>query len=359
MDNSIKAMLAVITFVVLAVGGVYISSQWNLQTQGPPAAKPNPLQGFLSISAVSEMDPSLTANAGAASAYTIWHMKSPGVWPLSAKNDIYSPSTLSVSSAVSVGIGTADNQQTGAGYRAFLVLQVYSGTADYAVISAMLDKEPFLVNQQTNLDLGTTGYPAVLFLMDVTGFPLSATAGVATPVPLTAYLVVDDVTLSSNSPSDVEVAGAGAQSGTGIINWQWTFTSDAEKKAFVIGRIYVSMNRTDDYVSAGKLTLTSFDGTQYVYQSPTTESRTTTSYAAYYVPANGVNYRWTYSGLLMDRAPGTNTYVGIAWGYTYSFPAAGTGYATICTLYTTTVAPTGNGGTTADNTDAVIIKNAS
>lgn len=360
METSVKAMLAVLVISVVTMSFFVGSYFYNLQTQGPTQPKPSPLEGFISFNTVSETEPyGLTANAGASSAYTIWHMKTPGVFPIASKNDISQAVALSVSAATSVGIGTADNQAVSGGYKAFLVLQVYTGTADYSALQTMLDKHPgILVAHQENLDLGTDGYPEILFLVDVTNVPLSKVAGQASPLALTSYQVALDVTIADNNPADIEVAGSNAQSGSGVINWQYTFSSDAEKKAFMIARVYVTMNRTDDYLAAKKLTITSFDGKQWVFNNPVSESRTSTSYDGYYLPASGMNYRWTYNGLLMERSPGSNTYVNIAWGYDYSFPASGSGYATTVTLTLTTVSSASNGGTTADNTDAVIVKNA-
>ena len=343
----IVILLMVVT--VSVAGYVYMSL-----TVGPHPPPPTPEMrtGYVAIT-VTETEPTtLAANTGTSSAYTLWHLKNPGLFPISSKSDLEEPTT--VSGATSFTIGEGDNLAVAGGYKQYIVLQAYSGTADYIAMKYMITG--VVVNHQENIDLGVDGYPEVLFLLDLTGKPIAKTQAFPTPVTVSMYLTVADVTLSDDNPADVEVSGSGAQSGSGVQNWQITVTTDNTGDSFVIGRVCLTFNDTEAYLTPKALTITAFDGTQTVISSPTSETIGSTSYI-YYVPTSG-NYRWTYNGLLMYRSSGSNTYVNIGWAYDYSFAAAGSGYDTNVTLYWDVIGPTSNGGTITAYNDAVIIKNA-
>lgn len=355
----VSACIVIATIVFVAMGAAYVNYTVTLQTKGPAPAAPTPLTGYIGFNPIGEQNPfSFAANAGAGSAYNVWHMRTPCVFPLTSSADLLQSAILTppTPAVVNVGITKADNQlQSSGGYRACLVLQAYSGTTGYFDIPTMLSKDaPLLTQVQTNLDIGTTGYPEVFFLMDITGQPLSPVAGVASPVSLTAYIMTMDVTLTVTPQAALEVA---PNSGSGVILWQ--ISGPTAMQAVDIGRVYFTQNRTNDYVTLTSLTMTSFDGTQYRYTSPYSESTTPTSDAAYFYPTSGQNYRFTYNGILFKNSPGSNTFIQVQLGFQYSFPAAGNHYSSLITPYFTTVASTGNGGTVVDagTANTIIIEN--
>ncbi len=350
-----KALEAVAIICLIVIGGA--AGLWAYQNALVAPPSPTTIEkrnGWVAVT-VTETEPStLAANGGAASAYVLWHLCNGGAFPISSKNDLCGSTT--VSGATTFGIGDEDNFAAGSGWKQQFVLQAYAGTADYIYMKNMLSgNSGIVVNHQENLDLGIDGYPEVLFLIDVSGKTLSATQALATPVAVSMFLTVQDVTLSDNSPADVDVAGTGAQSGSGVQNWQITVTTDNTGDSFVIGRIYLTFNDTETYLTPKTLTVTAFDGGQTVITSPTDETVGSTSYI-YYIPTSG-NYRWTYNGLLMYRSTGSNTYVNIGWAYDYSFASNGSGYRTNVILYLDIVSNTSGGGVTTSYNDAVEICN--
>lgn len=353
-----KIATAIIVICIIATSASVVSLAWNSLVTHPVTAAPTPTEreGFVAIT-VTELEPTtLAANAGAASTYTLYHLRDQNVWPISAKSDLTGGTALAVGTAGGFSVGKTDNKAVAGGYKQFIVLQMYSGTADYVSLKYMLEQnQGLVVDHQENVDLGIDGYPETLFLIDLTGQTLYASQAISTPISIRSFLTVADVTLSDNSPGNTDVAGAGAQSGSGVQNWQITVTTDNTGDSFVMGRVYLTFNDTEAYLTPKALTITAFDGTQTIISSPTSETIGTTSYIYYYPPSG--NYRWTYNGLMMYRSSGSNTYVNIAWAYDFSFAGSGAGYGTDVFLYWDVVGSTSNGGTITAYNDDVVIDN--
>jgi len=352
------AALLIICLCVVAVSAVYINQVMLTPQVVPPSLQPR--EGFVAIT-VNIVEPSTNAAVTPTTpTFTIWHMANPGVFPINSKTDLISAANMawatSVAAATTMSIGPGDNQHVGAGYKQYLVLAIYPGTTNYLQMAKMISgNQGLIVNSQVNIDLGSDGYPDPIFLVDITGQTLSPTQAVVTPLPLRAFVTLSDNTLSNNTPGNTDVAGAGAQSGSGVQNWQITVTTDNTGDSFVIGRVYLTFNDTQAYLTPKALTITAFDGTQTIINSPTSENIGTTSYMYYYPPSG--NYRWTYNGLMMYRSTGSNTYVNIAWAYDYSFAGAGAGYGTNVFLYWDVIGPASNGGVITAYNDDVIINN--
>lgn len=355
-----KITTAIIVVCLIVVAASAGAVAWNM-LKAPVVAAPTAAirEGSLAIT-VTETEPTTgLANTGAGSSYNLYHLRDPNVWPIGSKSDLSAPTP--VSGATSMDIGPADNKQVTGGYRQYLVLQAYSGTADYIAMSYMLGDNPgVVVDHQENIDLGIDGYPEVLFLLDLTGKTLYATQAIATPVPVKMDLTVLDNTLSDNNPADVDVSGTGAQSGSGsIFNWQITITTDNIGDSLVLGRVYLTFNDSAAYLTAKGLTISPFSGPATVITSPTSDSTSSNYYRADYYPMTDVaHYRWTYNGLYMYRSSGSNNYINIGWSYDYSFANSGSGYATTVILYWDVVGSTSNGGTLTSYSDTVIIDNA-
>ena len=328
--TGVTAALLIICLCVVAVSAVYINQVILTPQVVPPSLQPR--EGFVAIT-VNIVEPSTQAAVTPTTpTFTIWHMANPGVFPIASKSDLISAANMawatSVAAATTMSIGPGDNQHVGGGYKQYLVLAIYSGTTNYLDMSKMITwNQGLIVNSQVNIDLGSDGYPDPIFLVDVTGQTLSPTQAVVTPMPLRAFMTLSDNVAAFNNLTTYEAPTGGAGSGSGIINWQITVTTDNPGDSFVIGRIYLTLNNTESFMTPRGLTITAFDGTQTPISGPVSENIGTLTYV-YYYPAAGVNYRYTYNGLFMYRSTQSNTYVGVAWAYDYSFPAAGNGYNT-------------------------------
>jgi hypothetical protein len=295
--------------VAIVAISIFAVNQYNVMTTTPPSniIQAQPILGNLLFNIVPELDPnSLAGNAGASSAYTVYHMKNPGVFPIASGTDLVGSTTLAVATAgVTVGIGQSDNVKVGDGYKAYLVLSAYPGTADFLNVKAMLEKNSQIVKQvQTNVDLGADGYPEYLFLLDLSGLGIQQESTAATTVA--AYLNVMDNTLTAGGTGTL--ASIGTSGVDKNIEKQWVIATDNLYDTVAVARVYVTSNRTDDYVQFKSAYMQDFDGTRTVISSPVSESISSTAYTAYFFPAAGVDYHFTPNALLYCRTSGSNAY---------------------------------------------------
>jgi len=355
MNKGLEVTAIICLIVIAGVAGMW--GYQNLVVH-PPVAPPTSAirEGFIAVT-FSPTEPSTGAILTlTAPVYTLWHLANPGAFPIVSKNELIG--AVTGATATTFGISSKDNVAVAGGYKQYFVIQVYPGTAHYLDMVNMISRNiGTVVNSQTNIDMGSDGYPDILFLVDVTGQTLSALQATPSPVSIMGYCLLMDTTTSLADPADINVAGAGAASGSSILNFVVTVTTDASGDAFALGRIYLTLNDTEAYLTPRALTITAFDGTQTVISSPVSETVGSTTYIYYYPPSG--NYRWTYNGLMMYRSTGSNTFVNIAWAFDYSFSNAGSGFTTIVTLYYDAVSTVSNGGTIVSRSDAVNVGNPS
>lgn len=361
--SGMLAAIIIITLCVVSVSAVYIMQVYQ-PTQVTPAPSSQPRVGYVSM-VVNSLDPdSKSALTTTTPVGIVYHLANAGAFPIVSASDLVSPAVLTftagASAAVTLGIGTGDNVAVGGGYKQYLVVYLYPGTAHYLYLPKMISGNAGIVtNMQTNVDLTADGYPDALFLIDLTGQSLSATQALATPVRVVEWVALLDNTISNNAPADINVPGAGAQSGTATLNEQLSFTTDALYKCFDIGRIYYTLNDTEAFLAPKGLTVTAFDGTQTVVSSPVLETVGSTTYVYYYPPA-GQNYRFTFNGIILYRGAGSNSYTNVAWSFGYSFANNGaSGYTTTVIFHYDIIGSTSNGGTITSGTDTVLIGNPS
>jgi len=355
MNKGLEAVAIICLIVIAGSAGLWAYQNMAVTKAGaPPTSEIR--EGFISVT-VSPTEPSTGATLTLTNpVYTLWHLANPSAFPITSKSDLIS--AVAGAAATTFGISAKDNAQVAGGYKQYFVVQIYPGTAHYLDMAAMLSRnQGVVVNSQTNIDMGSDGYPDILFLIDVTGQTLSALQATPSPVSIMGYGLLMDTTTSVADPADINVAGAGAASGSSILNFVVTVTTDAAGDAFALGRVYLTLNDTETYLTPRALTITAFDGTQTIISAPTAENVGATTYV-YYLPTSG-NYRWTYNGLMMYRSTGSNTFVNIAWAFDYSFSNAGSGFTTIVTLYYDVVSTVSNGGTIVSRSDAVNVGNPS